>query len=320
MSKKMKIWLITAASLVLVGCVIFGGVMTVLKWDFKKLSTVRYETNNYDIGEKYKNISIVTNTAGIKIMPSEKGETAVVCYEQATLKHSVAVKDDALVIEINDTRKWYDYIEIGFATPKITIYIPKGEYGNLSVKVSTGDVEISQDFKFDSIDISGSTGDVTNRASALEKIKIKTTTGGITAENISAGSLDLSVSTGKVTVSSIVCEGDISVTVSTGKAKLTDISCKNFVTDGNTGDITLKKVIASEKFSIERGTGDVVFEDSDAAQIKVKTDTGSVTGSLLSDKIFMPQTDTGSISVPKTTSGGRCEITTDTGNIKIEIK
>ena len=46
MSKITKIWLIIAASFVLIGCIIFGGVMTMLKWDFTKLSTDKYETND----------------------------------------------------------------------------------------------------------------------------------------------------------------------------------------------------------------------------------------------------------------------------------
>ena len=73
-------------------------------------------------------------------------------------------------------------------------------------------------------------------------------------------------------------------------------------------------------FSIERSTGDVRFTDCDAAEICVKTDTGDVTGSLLSDKVFITNTDTGSVNVPETISGGKCEIITDTGDIKITIK
>ena len=62
------------------------------------------------------------------------------------------------------------------------------------------------------------------------------------------------------------------------------------------------------------------FENSDAAQISVKTSTGDVTGTLLSEKVFITETSTGTIRVPKTITGGKCEITTSTGNIKIDIK
>ena len=132
--------------------------------------------------------------------------------------------------------------------------------------------------------------------------------------------LDLTVSTGKVTVSGVTCEGDVTVGVSTGKAKLSDVACKSVISSGSTGDILLNNVVATEKFSIERSTGDIKFDGSDAALIFVKTDTGDVTGRLLTDKVFVTQTDTGSVNVPKTAIGGRCEIITDTGDMHIEIQ
>ncbi len=319
MRKTAKVWLIIAASLVVVGSVIFVGVMNMLKWDFTKLSTIKYETNDYEILKDFEDITIVTDTADIVLVPSKDQKTLVVCHEQKNIKHSVSAKDGALVVEVVDTRKWYDYIGINFGTPKITVYIPQGEYGMLSVQSSTGDVEIPQEFKFESIDISESTGNVTNYASALESIKIKTSTGSICVENVSSGSLDLSVSTGKVTASSVSCEGDVTVGVSTGKVYLVDTQCKSVISSGNTGDISLENVVATEKFSIERSTGDVTFDGSDAAEIIVRTDTGNVTGTLLSDKVFITQTDTGVVNVPKTVTGGKCEITTDTGNIKITV-
>ena len=320
MSKAAKIWLITAASLVLIGCIIFGGVMSMLKWDFTKLSTSRYETNNYEINKNYSNISIITDTADIVFVFSDDKQCSVECYERENAKHSVTVKDGTLVIAVDYSGKWYENIGINFGTPKITVYIPQGEYGGLSVKSSTGDVEIPKGLNFTSIDISENTGDVTCYASALEDIKIKTTTGDILVKDVSSSLLDLSVSTGKVTVSDVRCEGDVKVRVSTGKANLADISCKNLISSGNTGDISLRNVIASEKISIKRSTGDVKFDDSDAAEIFVQTDTGNVTGTLLSEKVFIAKTDTGRVNVPNSISGGRCEIITDTGDIKINIK
>lgn len=320
MRTRTKVWLIIAASFVLVGGIIFGGVMSMLEWDFTKLSTVKYETNNYEITENFNNISIITETSDVVFVPSENQKASVVCHEQKNMKHSVIVQNGKIVIEVVDTRKWYEYIGINFSTPKITVYIPQGEYGKLSIKSSTGDVKIPKEFKFENIDISESTGNVTNYASASENIIIKTSTGNIRVENVSANTLDLSVSTGGVTVSNVSCEGDVKIDVSTGKTNLTNIECKNIVSSGNTGAISLKNVIATEKFFIERSTGDVRFEGSDATEISVKTDTGDVTGTLLSEKVFITETSTGRINVPKTTSGGKCEITTATGDINISTK
>ena len=320
MNKKTKIWLIAAASFILIGCIIFGGVMTMLKWDFSKLSTTKYETNTFNINQDFINITVKTNTSDIVFVPSNDESCKIVCYEQANAKHSVEVKDNTLKINLADERKWYEHIGINIGTPKITVYLPSKEYADLSIKENTGNVKIPKDFTFKNIDISASTGDIKNYACASDIIKIKTSTGSIRVENVSAEALDLSVSTGNITASSVKCTGEIKANVSTGKMKLLNISCKSVSSKGSTGDISLNNVIASESFRIERSTGDVDFENCDAGEIFIKTSTGDVEGNLLSEKVFITQTDTGKIDIPKTTTGGRCEITTDTGDIEIKIK
>ena len=233
---------------------------------------------------------------------------------------SVTVEDDTLIIKEIDNKSWYDNIGINFSSPKITIYLPKTNYTSLFIEESTGSINLPQNFKFEDANISLTTGNVNFSASASELIKIKTSTGSINIKDISAGALELSVSTGKVSVSDVICEGDININVSTGKADLNNIECKNLTSNGDTGDILLNHIIATEKFSIERDTGVVRFNSSDAAEIFVETDTGDVIGSLLTDKVFITHTDTGKIDIPKTAIGGRCEIETDTGDIKLEIK
>jgi len=252
-------------------------------------------------------------------LPSENAESAVVCLEQKKLKHSVTVMDNTLIIRLTDTRAWYEHIGISFKTPKITVYLPREEYGTLQIKSHTGDVNVPGDFKFDSMDISESTGDVTNHASVLNGMKIQTSTGNITVRNVSAGKLELSVTTGKITASDVSCAGEIKVSVSTGDAKLTNISCDSFRSNGNTGELSLKDVIATGSFAIVRSTGDVEFDGCDAAEIVIRTSTGDIEGSLLSEKVFSTKTDTGEVEVPRSTSGGKCELRTTTGDIEVEI-
>lgn len=318
--KKAKIWLIVAACLVFIGCIILGSALYMIKWDFAKLATTNYETNVHNISENYKNIAVVTDTAGVVFVVSEDEKTVVTCKEQKNLRHKVLAENDTLTIEVVDERKWYEHIGINFGKTEITVAIPKGEWGTLSVKSHTGDVEIPKDFKFNSIDISESTGNVKNHASAVGAIKIKTSTGHIETEAITAANLELTVSTGNILASDITCEGDVSVKASTGKTELNNVRCKNVISDGDTGKMLLKNVVADKKFFIERDTGDIRLEACDAAEIFIETDTGDVSGTLLSEKVFITKTDTGKISVPKTTNGGRCEISTDTGNIKIQIE
>lgn len=320
MSKAAKIFCIIGGILILSGLLLFGGVMASLKWDFSKLSMFKYETNTHEITEAFENISVDTKTADIKILPSETGSYSVVCHEQTKIKHAAVVKDGTLSIEAVDTREWYDYIGFDFEKPSVTVYLPEGEYGALSIEATTGDTKISQNFTFESIAITQTTGDIVNYASSTGAVKLTTTTGRISLARLFAKSLDLSVSTGEISISRVECRGDVNIHVSTGDCELTDLSCENLISDGRTGDITLDNVTARNRFSIERSTGDVTLDGSDAAELFIITDTGDVEGSLRSEKVFLINTDTGDKDVPNTTTGGRCEITTDTGDIRLTIK
>lgn len=319
MSKKKRIWLVTATCLVVIGAIIFGGVMSDFDWDFLKLSNSKTYDAKVMVDQEFKNVSIITDTDDIVFVASDNGETSVLCKERNNLTHSVRVENDTLVIELEDTRKWYEYIDINFATSKITVTLPAGEYGDLKIELSTGDTEIPKDFKFESIDIKQSTGDVENSASASGDIKIKTSTGDISLANLSANSLDLSVSTGKVNMTGVSCEGDLEIKVSTGKTELSGVTCENLTSSGSTGKAVLEKVVANKKMSIERTTGDVKLNFCDAGELFIETNTGDVTGSLITSKVFIANTSTGKIDLPKTTSGGTCEITTSTGDIKITV-
>lgn len=319
MKKTTKIWLVIAASLTILGSVIFGGVMTVAKWDLTKLSTVKMETNTYEISEAFKGIAVGTDVADIELAVSEDGSCAVKCVEETDRKHTVTVKDNTLVIKARDNRKWFERIGIHLAAPKITVYLPKGEYNELLIRESTGAVQVPKDFAFKTVDISLSTGKVALFASVTETVKIKGTTGHIRLEELSVGSLDLAVTTGGITASNVVCQGNANIKVSTGKTKLTQMSCENLASEGSTGDITLKDVTVTEKLSVKRTTGDVKLDGADAGELSIKTSTGSVAGTLLSDKVFLTKTSTGKVRVPQTTTGGKCEITTTTGNINITI-
>ena len=319
MKKKTKVWLLTAVLLVVLGLILFAAGMTANNWNFMNLSTEKYETNAYEIREAFRNIAVETNTADILFAVSQDDKCKVVCYEAENEKHAALVQDGTLMIRVAHQKQWCDYIGITMETPKITVYLPQTQYDSLIIKETTGDLEIPGEFRFESMDISTSTGDVKNYASTSGTMKIKTTTGAIYVENISAEFVDLLVSTGDVTAKSVTCNGDVQIGVSTGRVKLTDAKCKNMTSRGNTGDAFLENVIAFEVIFIERSTGDVKMEDCDAAEIQIQTDTGDVAGTLLSEKVFLVETNTGDVDVPKTTVGGKCEITTNTGDIRVKI-
>ena len=244
MSTAVKIWLVIGLVLILIGGVLFVSVMAKENWNFSALGDAAGETRTFEIRDGFENISIRSDTARITIVPSADGTCRVEFHNRSGLEHSASVQDGTLNIETKDTRKWYESISVFTDIPKLTIWLPQGEYESLLIDESTGDIEIPGEFSFGRVGITASTGDVDCLASATGQIRIETSTGHIRLENLSAGALALSVSTGRVEVGSVSCAGEVSVRVSTGKASLTDLTCGSLVSAGSTGDISLKNVIA----------------------------------------------------------------------------
>jgi DUF4097 and DUF4098 domain-containing protein YvlB len=298
MSKRTKVWLWIAAATITVGCIVFCAVMTILDWDFSKLTPGTYVTNTYEIGEDYQNIVVTASTANIVFLPTNSSVTKVVCYEKEQKNFEVKIEYGVLLISEPDSESAAD---LAVDQSKITVYVPKNKCDRITARVSTGDINCS--------------------VAVSSMLVLTTNTGNIHVQNVSSGAMDLRVTTGKITLVGIdIGEYGISARITTGEVCLTDVRCRNFMSRTNTGDISLDNVIVTEKITIERTTGDVNLNGCDANEIDVKTDTGDITMRLLSGKVFTANSNTGKVEVPDSIAdGGICTVATQTGDIQIII-
>lgn len=316
--KKAKTVLIAAGAIFLLGCIIFGAAMMTLGWDFTKLSSSEYETNEHEVTGEFTDIAVLTDTADIIFAPSEDGKCRIVCYERTNVRHGVAVEEGKMTVSLADERNWYERI-FDYGLDTVTVYLPEAAYASLSVKNATGDVTLPEEFTFGTADIKTNTGYTVCRANVTGLLRMQASTGSIGVENAIVGGLSLSVSTGPITISSVNCTGDATIWASTGGIHLSSFTCQNLTTEGGAGDIMLWNVTADGRFQIARNTGNVHFIGCDAAEISVKTTTGDVTGTLLTAKDFDAESDTGRVDVPDTKEGGICKIRTGTGKIRITL-
>ena len=296
MSRTAKIWLIIAGILVVLGPVLIVCAATAGGFGFDKQGP---ETVTQEIGSTFDQIAVDTDLTDITIATAD--ECKVVCTQTKGFTPSAEVKDNALVILATDSRKWYENLfSFAFENPKIVLYLPESEYASLQINTHTGDVNIPSGFNFDTLTVTGDTADVKSAADAAD-VNIKLTTGDVILHDTEAGKAQIETSTGDILLESVSAKGNIS-------AKAT------------TGDISFSDTIAEKDFQIQSSTGDVTLNHCDAAELTIKTSTGDVNGLLLSDKLFITDTSTGDVRVPKTTSGGKCEITTSTGDIAMDIQ
>ncbi len=315
-----KTMIIVAISLIVIGALFGAGALAAMGFDFSNFSTVAHETNNYDVTQSFSSIEITDTTSKITFEQSPVEICTVVCSEAANRKHSVTVENGTLRITKEDTSKWYENIAFNIGEETVTVYLPDKKYEHLSVTVSTGDVTIPKDFEFRSIRIEGSTSDVVCDADAWESTEVYVSTGDIMVNEVHTGKLYMNASTGKITVKGAKIDEGLRVYTSTGRITLTEVNAGDTSLTTDTGRVSMSQLTVWGELHIETDTGDVKFESSDAEKLFVKTDTGDVKGTLRSDKVFVTQTATGKIRVPKSTTGGICEITTGTGDIEIEIR
>ena len=239
-----------------------------------------YVTSTYEITDAYQKILLDAKEAKVEIEASSNDTTKLVFFEDQKRRYVFDVQNGTLTVRLRKT-KWYNFLRIGFKRSEIKICVPE---------------------------------------SILEALTVKATVG-------------------CVAISSIVCTGDISVQTNTGKVTVCDTSCKAFHSKTGTGNVVLSKLMATDTVSLEcntgkislndcnareflvkTNTGKVSLNDCNAREFLVKTNTGNVFGKLPSNTVFAVKTHTGKIETPKTAIGevigARCEIKTNTGNIK----
>lgn len=313
-----KAFIIIAIILVVLGSAIFFAAFASAGFNYQVLGTSKLETRTVSVGEDFENIRIDENTADIAFAPSEDGTCSVVCRESEKTTRTIAAENGTLSIVSAEQNGWKNLFNLSFENESVTVYLPKDAYETLVIETHTGNVDLPKEFRFNSVSVTGSTGDVRCAASAADLMAIRVDTGEISLDGVSANAIECTVTTGMIRMQSVTCRSYVSIGVSTGRTILENLDCRELRSEGSTGEIRLSGVTA-ETFLIERSTGDVTLENSDAEEIRIQTSTGDITGTLRTGKTFVTKTTTGDVSVPEGGSGGRCDITTTTGDIRIRI-
>ena len=319
MKRSTSIAIVVATVLIVAGfAFMFFGVAGT-DFDFSRFNTFTTETSSYDIHDSFDSIKINTGECDVIFLPTEKEYCEVVCREESKVNHSVKVVENTLVIDYTSNKKWYDNIGIFWGKTDVTVYLPNEIYKDVKIVTKTGDVELKS-FRFEKLSISTYTGDVKLYSPSASEAFITTDTGSITVSCNVSKAMNLESDTGDISVLGVSGMETLEIKNDTGDVKIADVEAGELYAETDTGDVSMKRVLAKGFMSVETDTGDVEISLSDAGEIKVETSTGDVDGTLLSEKLFFAETNTGDISVPRTTKGSICDIRTDTGDIKISVK
>ena len=260
------------------GALVFAG-LSAVHYDFQKLDRTVYATNTHSMG-MVRAIDIQCDTADVELVAEGEADCKVVCFENDQEKYAVDAVDGTLVIRPETGNRRWNLFGFAFKSPKITVYLPAGEYELLQAELSTGDLTADKALSFEKLTVELDTGDLTLNGVQASKVAVHGDTGDIRISDMAAETADLSLNTGRLVLANVVCAGDLRA---------------------------------------ENNTGDIRLTDVDGANLYLSASTGDIEGSIRTEKVFTARASTGKVSVPATTAGGRCEAETSTGDIRLTV-
>ena len=279
MKKTIVAILIAVLVVAIGGALCFAG-LSAVQFNFSKLDRTEYFTNTYTFSEPIREIDMDVHTADVELLAAEDGVCKVVCSEHDQERYQVSSENGRLIIRPADSRRDWTLFSLPFKSPKISVYLPAGAYDLVKAQLDSGDITADRALSFGTVDVSLDTGDLTFSGVQVQRVKVHSDTGDIRLGDTAPESADLSVHTGKIDIFNVVCTGDLRCESTTGDIRLTDV---------------------------------------DGANLYLKADTGSISGTIRTEKVFYAKSSTGSVKVPEGTSGGRCEAYTGTGSIRLSI-
>ena len=257
MRERTKVLLSIATFFVGAGLIVFIVMMTANGWDFSKLSTVKHLEDTYTITEDFQTVSLDTESADVRILPSEDGSCKVVCKYPEKSNHSVAVEDGVLKIHFEDNSSWIDNIGFSIKSPEISVYLSEKMFKFLLADVSSGDINIMRNVSFIDIDITTKSGDVTCYTIVDQALRIKTSSGDVTLDDVFTGDIDVETGSGDVDLVKCQAWNSIKINTSSGDVEGDLRGSYTYLVESSSGDIRFPKDEEGVKCNINTSSGDI---------------------------------------------------------------
>ena len=329
------------------GLILIGGVMCLVAlagvgFRFEKLmETEVMVEKTYVVEEDFNNVDLTVGSQKVKIVKSEEDRTSFVCYESESIVFDVKVENDTLKIEQKDTGKFKFAAVIDGLEKEDYLYLPKDVYEKLNAHCSSGDIDLTGGIEFGDSTLEVGSGNINIYNTKMAAMDTHCSSGDIKVERSSATRANLHCGSGDVNVDGFTVEGECEVDVSSGNCKFQngkmgslDAHCgsgdieltsvdvaENFKGKTSSGSLNFMKVIAGGDMELISSSGDIELSECDGANLKIKASSGSVSGTILTEKIFDIHVSSGDVTVPEDGTGenvGSCTINVGSGDVELK--
>ncbi len=316
----MKKALIIALICLVIGALLVGAGWVLLQKYPTEMNTVKDNVQRYDTEEAPTSIFINTVDSRIEILPIEGDEWRVECKDKEDLYHTVELKDGTLTVKQIDNRQWYDHIGIfsNLQMLSVTVYLPAKDYESLAIHSTSGSITVQEGFVFANATLQNTSGSITSSSLVAGALNIKNTSGSITVNGRVSGDLTAKNTSGSIHVLGGV-NGKLNLNNGSGRIEVKNATPLEVEIENTSGGIYLERVVCQGEIEIENTSGSIEFDRCDAASFDLKTASGGIRGSILSNKVFDCRSTSGGVHVPENGEGGTFRARSASGGIRITI-
>ena len=274
--------------------------------------------NSYDDFSTFENIEINTLTADVSIRISSNGKNSVACSELKGFEHNVSVTDNTLVITQPEADKWYEKAYT-LTRSSIVIFLNENKFDTLTINGKNGSVYSHSVLTFNNVSIHLNSGNVEWDSDVLNNFTVEVKKGNVKLEDATLNLAKIEAETGDVEALNCSISNQIILDINTGDVFINecDLNCSNATI--KTGYVNFSNVIAKSQIFVSVESGGIYFTSCDASHIDAIVKYGNIKASFLSGKKINANAPDGNIDIPENSDGGDCNLSTNTGSIKVEI-
>ena len=321
--KKSKLILI----IVSVVCIILGSAVAVgayfsLKNDASsQLSAIHFEQTTHTVDQPFTNLNIRTVNSSIEILPSPDGVCRIICDDSEKLYHSISVTESVQGVQLNINQQedwqWFEMLYGLYRTEdiRLRVYLPEREYALLHADSVSGDITVSPDFCFETVNTHTSSGNTKLTGLKANYLTVGTVSGDLDLRNVEAANDIYAQNASGFTQMEHATAPNITISTSSGGTVLDQI-CSDFLHISSvSGAVQVFSGKVRDESYFESGSGHIEITASECGEHVMLTVSGSVTLQKVSGISLNISTSSGDILIEEALYSENVLCHTDSGAI-----
>ncbi len=198
-------------------------------------------------------------------------------YENCSAEdYSLSEQDGALVIRYirQKPEKPFSFFNM-LSSRRLTVRLA-GSVESLSVRTSSGDIEIS-DQNVNMLSLSSASGDMAlHGVHCTADAMLSSASGNLEAQDFIAANAEIHTASGDISLENATLSGDARIQTRSGEVKLEHLSADSLFAESVSGDLELSELRTANAIQAATVSGDVELRDAQAGPCTIKTVSGDL--------------------------------------------